>query len=192
MAIAGFGPHNNDMVWHMSQKICGSWLIYLREDFQFQSDATQQPLDFTKEEIDRIAEAPATVSGWDFNSALGDTIMEKYEGLYVHLHELTNTVYRKVKKPCRFWLVVCPDVLSIFESATNGWCPNTRCVENKMWTASYLQGPPAPIQYKGTINRLWRIYSGPCAPKGKIILGCGGKDLSSEHYARTSVFNFLI
>lgn len=32
---------------------------------------------------------------WDFQTALGDTIREKYQGLYVKVVEVTNVINRK-------------------------------------------------------------------------------------------------
>lgn len=39
------------------------------------------------------------VSVWDFQTALGDTIKEKYEGLYVKLIEVRNVCTRKTLNP---------------------------------------------------------------------------------------------
>ena len=36
------------------------------------------------------------VATWDFQTALGDTIREKYESLYVKVIEVSNVINRKV------------------------------------------------------------------------------------------------
>lgn len=54
---------------------------------------------------------------WSFNDALGDTIMEKYESLYVKLHQLHEKCGGAVS-------IICgKDVASIFECATAGFEP---------------------------------------------------------------------
>ncbi len=45
---------------------------------------------------DLISKAGITVS-WDFNAALGDTIMEKYESLYVKLVKTSNLINKATK-----------------------------------------------------------------------------------------------
>lgn len=35
------------------------------------------------------------VSTWDFETALGETIREKYESLYVRVVEVSNIIHRK-------------------------------------------------------------------------------------------------
>lgn len=54
---------------------------------------------------------------WSFNEALGDTINEKYESLYVEL----MTVAAKVGDS--FHVVCGPELGSIFETATCGFQP---------------------------------------------------------------------
>ena len=58
---------------------------------------------------------------WDFSTALGDTIKEKYESLYVKVVEVTNVVHRKTLRGGANWIVTSPEVASIFETATAGF-----------------------------------------------------------------------
>lgn len=44
---------------------------------------------------------------WDFQTALGDTIREKYESLYVKIVHVSNVVFRKTLTQ-QNWLIV-PD-----------------------------------------------------------------------------------
>lgn len=77
---------------------------------------------FDSEGLADIAKTAGTVAAWDFLTALGDTIKEKYESLYVKCHELTSILLRKGAKGY-FWIATSPEVASIFETATAGFWP---------------------------------------------------------------------
>lgn len=79
---------------------------------------------------------------WSFNDALGDTIMEKYEALYVALF----SIFTKNGGPLS---IVCgQDVGSIFETATSGWSPEER----------YNQVGGGDFYRLGRINRRFDVY----------------------------------
>jgi hypothetical protein len=53
-------------------------------------------------------------SKWDFQTALGDTIREKYESLYVKVVEVSNVINRKMVRGQANWVVASPEVASMF------------------------------------------------------------------------------
>jgi hypothetical protein len=53
-------------------------------------------------------------SKWDFQTALGDTIREKYESLYVKVVEVSNVINRKMVRGQANWVVTSPEVASMF------------------------------------------------------------------------------
>lgn len=67
-----------------------------------------------------------TVGVWDANTALGDTIMEKYESLYIKLVELSNVLVAKGANEEGLMLEVCRSIGEIFISSSTRWngpCP---------------------------------------------------------------------
>jgi hypothetical protein len=62
------------------------------------------------------------VAQWDFNTALGDTIKEKYESLYVKVVEISNVINRQCCSGAN-WIVTSPEVASIFETTAAGFAP---------------------------------------------------------------------
>jgi hypothetical protein len=73
-------------------------------------------LEIDREVLSDLRNNAGTVASWDFNTALGDTIKEKYESLYVKVVEVSNVVHRKTLRGGCNWLVTSPEVASIFET----------------------------------------------------------------------------
>ena len=113
-----------------------------------------------------------TVSSWDFNTALGDTIKEKYESLYVKVVEVTNVVHRKTLRGGANWIVTSPEVASIFETATAGFAPSP----SETFTSSL------GVQYVGTVNQRWRLYKDPLFPTGQLLMGYKGDSYMDSGY----------
>ena len=56
-----------------------------------------------------------TVSTWDFNAALGNTIREKYENLYTKINTVkTHMIEKYNKEPV--WIVTSPEISSVLET----------------------------------------------------------------------------
>ena len=54
---------------------------------------------------------------FDFSAALGDTIMEKYESLWIRIKEVSDVIGK-------IWMVAgSEEIVSIFETATVGFTP---------------------------------------------------------------------
>jgi len=129
-------------------------------------------LEIDREVLTDLRNNAGTISSWDFNTALGDTIKEKYESLYVKVVEVSNVVHRKTLRGGCNWLVTSPEVASIFETATAGFAP----APSETFTSSL------GIQYVGTVNSRWRLYKDPLFPQGQILMGYKGDSYMDAGY----------
>jgi hypothetical protein len=129
-------------------------------------------LEIDREVLTDLRNNAGTVSSWDFNTALGDTIKEKYESLYVKVVEVSNVVHRKTLRGGCNWIVTSPEVASIFETATAGFAP----AASETFTSSL------GIQYVGTVNNRWRLYKDPLFPQGQILMGYKGDSYMDAGY----------
>jgi hypothetical protein len=129
-------------------------------------------LEIDREILTDLRNNAGTVAAWDFNTALGDTIKEKYESLYVKVVELSAVVHRKTLRGGCNWLVTSPEVASMFETATAGFAPTP----SETFTTSL------GVQYVGTINSRWRLYKDPLFPQGQILAGYKGDSYMDSGY----------
>jgi hypothetical protein len=129
-------------------------------------------LEIDREVLSDLRNNAGTVASWDFNTALGDTIKEKYESLYVKVVEVTNVVHRKTLRGGANWIVTSPEVASIFETATAGFAP----APSETFTSSL------GIQYVGTVNNRWRLYKDPLFPTGQLLMGYKGDSYMDSGY----------
>ena len=129
-------------------------------------------LEIDREVLTDLRNNAGTVAGWDFNTALGDTIKEKYESLFVKVVEISNVVHRKTLRGGANWLVTSPEVASIFETATAGFAP----ASSETFTSSL------GIQYVGTVNNRWRMYKDPLFPTNQILMGYKGDSYMDSGY----------
>jgi len=129
-------------------------------------------LEIDREVLTDLRNNAGTVAVWDFNTALGDTIKEKYEALYVKVVEVSNVIHRKTLRGGANWLVTSPEVASIFETATAGFAPTP----SETFTSSL------GIQYVGTINNRWRLYKDPLFPTSQILMGYKGDSYMDSGY----------
>ena len=129
-------------------------------------------LEIDREVLTDIRNNAGTVTSWDFATALGDTIKEKYEALFVKVVEISNVVHRKTLRGGCNWIVTSPEVASMFETATAGFAPNT----SETFTSSI------GIQYVGTVNARWRLYKDPLFPTNQLLLGYKGDSYMDSGY----------
>lgn len=146
-------------------------------------------------ELEKIAESAGTYVQWDFNTALGDTIKEKYESLYVKCHELNNVLIAKGAAGY-FWIVTSPEIASIFETATAGFSPLyiPSPINNSYFADDaipYPQGIQEEIRCVGTMNSKWRLYIDPDM-KVDLIMGANDKLGEFRHYGHMEIKNFII
>lgn len=129
-------------------------------------------LEIDREVLTDLRNNAGTVAAWDFNTALGETIKEKYESLYVKVVELSNVVHRKTLRGGCNWIVTSPEVASIFETATAGFAP----APSDTFTSSL------GIQYVGTVNNRWKLYKDPLFPSNQILMGYKGESYMDSGY----------
>ena len=129
-------------------------------------------LEIDREILNDLRTNAGTVTSWDFATALGDTIKEKYEALYVKVVEVSNVVHRKTLRGGCNWIVTSPEVASIFETATAGFAP----APSETFTSSL------GIQYVGTVNARWRIYKDPLFPTNQMLMGYKGDSYMDSGY----------
>jgi len=167
----------------ITRKLKAVWTFEAQQDLRSQHnlDAEQEltavlaqeiNLEIDREILTDLRLNAGTVSAWDYGTALGDTIKEKYEALYVKVVEISNVVHRKTLRGGANFLVTSPEVASIFETATAGFGPTM----SDTFTSSL------GIQYVGTINQRWRLFKDPLFPPGQILMGYKGDSYMDTGY----------
>lgn len=166
-----------------TRKLKAAWSYEAQQDLRSQHNldaeaeltavlAQEINLEIDREVLSDLRNNAGTVSAWDFNTALGDTIKEKYESLYIKVVEVSNVVHRKTLRGGCNWIVTSPEVSSIFETATAGFAPNP----SETFTSSL------GIQYVGTVNNKWRLYKDPLFPAGQLMMGYKGDSYMDSGY----------
>jgi hypothetical protein len=146
---------------------------------------------FDSHELSDIARNAGTVCSWDFNTALGDTIMEKYESLYVKCYEVTNVLLKKGAAGY-FWIVTSPEIASIFETSRGGFAPvSSKEFESNIIGGVMPLGMPV-IDYKGAVSARWRLYTDGLMPSNMLLIGCNDTKECNSHYGRMMIFNFIV
>lgn len=166
-----------------TRKLKATWTYEAQQDLRSQHNldaeaeltgvlAQEINLEIDREILNDIRSSAGTVASWDFNTALGDTIKERYESLYVKVTEVTAVVHRKTLRGGANWIVTSPEVASIFETATAGYAPNA----SESFTGT------VGIQYVGSVNGKWRIYKDPLFPTGQLLMGYKGDSYMDSGY----------
>jgi hypothetical protein len=104
-----------------------------------------------------------TVATWDFNDALGDTIMEKFEALYLKCREVSEKMSEKTGRSGANWIITSPEIASMFETVCR--IPD----ENPIDFTNSLG-----ITRVGTIYNRWTLYKDPLFPVGSMLFGYKG------------------
>lgn len=166
-----------------TRKLKAVWSFEAQQDLRSQHNldteaeltailAQEINMEIDREVLTDLRNNAGTVSAWDFNTALGDTIKEKYESLYVKVVEISNVVHRKTLRGGCNWMVTSPEVASIFETATAGFAPTP----SDTFTSSL------GIQYVGSVNNRWRLYKDPLFPTSQILMGYKGDSYMDSGY----------
>lgn len=166
-----------------TRKLKAAWSYEAQQDLRSQHNldaeaeltailAQEINLEIDREVLTDLRLNAGTVAAWDFNSALGDTVKEKYESLYVKVVEVSNVIHRKTLRGGANWIVTSPEVASIFETATAGFAPTP----SETFTSSI------GIQYVGTVNKRWRLYKDPLFVANQILLGYRGDSYMDSGY----------
>ncbi|MFW5871688.1 MAG: hypothetical protein ACOCUT_01140 [bacterium] len=166
-----------------TRKLKAVWSFEAQQDLRSQHNidaeaeltqvlAKEINLEIDREIITDLRVNAGTTATWDFSTALGDTIKEKYESLYVKVVEVSNIIHRKTLRGGANWMITSPEVASIFETSTAGFAP----APSNNFESSL------GIQYIGTVNNRWRLYKDPLFPRGSILLGYRGDSYMDSGY----------
>ena len=129
-------------------------------------------LEIDREILTDLRNNAGTVAAWDYSTALGETVKEKYESLYVKVVEVSNVIHRKTLRGGANFIVTSPEVASVFETATAGFAP----APSETFTSSL------GVQYVGTINNRWRLYKDPLFPTNQLLMGYKGDSYMDSGY----------
>lgn len=173
----------SESITSKTRKLKAVWSYEAQQDLRSQHNldaeaeitavlAQEVNLEIDREILTDLLQNAGTVSSWDYNTALGDTIKEKYEALYIKLVEVSNVIHRKTLRGGANWIVVSPEVASIFETATAGFAP----APSETFTGSL------GIQYVGTVNNRWRMYKDPLFSRSLVLGGYKGDSYMDSGY----------
>lgn len=133
----------------------------------------------TLDEFLDLFDNAGTISCWDFNFALGDTLREKYESLWIKLLELAGVISQKIGKQMTYWAAVHPSVGAM---CFKGFSHSPRLIP---------MGGLEPI-YLGTLCQRMEIFECPLPEPTRILVGCGDEKMSNDHYARLMLANYIV
>jgi len=126
--------------------------------------AMEIALELDRKILLKMRQGAGIKTSWDYMNSLGDTIIEKYEALYVKLHEVSKEIGNKIHVDGANFIITSPEIASIFETATAGFEVSSPFHCN------------LGISCAGTINKRWRIYKDPLFVPSKLIIGYSGSD----------------
>jgi hypothetical protein len=166
-----------------TRKLKAAWTYEAQQDLRSQHNldaeaeltsvlAQEINLEIDREVLTDLRNHAGTVSAWDFNTAMGSNIKEKYESLYIKITEVSAVIHRKTLRGGANWIVTSPEVASIFETATAGYAP----APSDTFTSSL------GIQYVGSVNNKWRLYKDPLFPSGQLLMGYKGDSYMDSGY----------
>lgn len=173
----------NEEIVAKTRKLKAAWTYEAQQDLRSQhnldaeSEITQVLAQEINLEIDRevltdLRNNAGTVAAWDYNTALGDTVKERYESLYIKCTEVSTVVHRKTLRGGANWIVTSPEVATMFETATAGFAPSP----SDTFTSSL------GVQYVGSINKKWTLYKDPLFPAGQLLMGYKGDSYMDSGY----------
>jgi hypothetical protein len=142
----------------------------------------------SSEQLSQIEEKAGITGYHDSNSALSDSLSERFEALYVAINNLIKTMVFKGGKGY-VWIAGYPQMVNLFN----------RCgiFDNNLNYTSYIrpdgQMPTGlmDVKYYGLANRKWRIYERHEGSRNVILVGFNDKLESFEHYGKLIISNFI-
>ena len=173
----------NEEIVAKTRKLKAVWSFEAQQDLRSQHSldaeneltavlAQEINIEIDREILSDLRNNAGTVAVWDFNTALGDTIKERYESLYVKVVEISNVIARKTLRGGANWIVCSPEVASIFETATAGFAPDG----SEGFTGAL------GVQYVGTVMKRWKLYKDPLAPSSSLLMGYKGDSYMDSGY----------
>jgi hypothetical protein len=149
-----------------------------------QSDREKLKAFFRHDNLVKLKAKPGTSTAWDFSTAYGDTIREKYESFYVKITELTNVCIRKGANGL-FWIVTSPEVGSMFADGFGAGFNDCGLSQIPMGGKE--------VYYLGTINRKWRVYIDPLWEADELMVGANWEsDIDPKHVGVMKAVNFIV
>ena len=166
-----------------ARKLKAVWSFEAQQDLRSQHNldaegeitavlAQEVNIEIDREIIGDLRNNAGTTSAWDFSAALGDTIKEKYESLFVKVTEVSNVIHRKTLRGGANWIVCSPEIASIFETATAGFAP----APSETFSSSL------GVQYVGSVNNRWRLFKDPLFQTNQMLLGYKGDSPMDSGY----------
>lgn len=164
------------------------------EQYEFKSDAAPKGNAFwaKSDDLIRLLENTGTVSHFDFHSALGDTILEKYESVYLHMLEINNVILRKVPPGGYFWIATNKNIASFFETMPGFTTSQERKFGPYPFDRQYVLESIEEVQDIGTINNRWRLFMCEKIPPTQMLIGLDNYEHDPVGYARINMANFII
>ncbi len=130
--------------------------------------------------LTKLRDEAVTKASWNYGTAIGDSIRERYEGLWLTIVEVTNVCVRKGAKGL-FWIVTSPEIASIFESMFAHPLEPQREI--------HIPIGGEEICNIGVIKSKWRLFADPKWNQNEILIGANW-NAKPEHAATITVINF--
>lgn len=128
--------------------------------------------DITREIITDLRNNVGTVAAWDANVALGKTIKERYEDLYIKIVEVSSVIHRKTLRGGANWIVAGKEISGLLQSSSSAPFHETK-----------------HLSYWGTMCNRWRTYFDPDLAPNEILLGyMGDSGMDSGYFYNPYVF----
>ena len=138
-------------------------------------------VEFCESDFLKLLDNCGTVSAWDFNTSLGDSLREKYETLIFKLAEVAGVVAKKIEKPEFFWAALPSPLAMSLEAGLD-----------RSLTADYVPMGGREPRFIGTLMARIKLYECPCMPENQILIGCGDQPKNPDHYARICICNYIV
>jgi hypothetical protein len=148
----------------------------------------------TADDLNRLVELAEFSTKWDFADALGDTIMEKYEALYLKLRELTEQMVAQGVRGY-FWMATSPEVAALFETSPHSFRPTKS--EDYICDADFevfgVHPKGTSVLYDcGTVNGNWHLYKSVELPKNVILVGVNNREQDPSDYGCIWIENYVV
>lgn len=148
----------------------------------------------TAEDLNRLLESAHHQSHWDFNEAVGDTIKEKYQSLYVHAAGFTDYMVDQGVSG-HFWMATNRKVMSIFETSSCNLFQPTPWkrdeVDPDFEVFGVLPLGTDKVRDVGVLSYRWHLYSCDKTPKNLILFGVENREMDASNYGRLEIHHYI-
>jgi hypothetical protein len=150
-------------------------------------------LEIDREVLTDLRNNAGTIAVWDFNTALGDTIKEKYESLYVKVVEVSNVVHRKTLRTSSLGIQYVGTINNRWRLYKDPLFPQGQILlgykGDSYMDSGYFYCPYVPLTQTPVV-----LDPESFCPRKGILTRYGKKLLreGAKFYARMSIANFII